>query len=98
MSIIGFIGLGAMGYPMAANLLQAGHDVRVYNRSTEVADRFCAEHPSATKAATPREACEGSDAGVLIVGNDDSVRAVALGPDGALACLLYTSPSPRDRG
>ena len=87
MSIIGFVGLGAMGYPMAANLLEAGHDVRVFNRTTEVADRFCAEHPSATKAASPREACEGADAGVLIVGNDDSVRSVALGPAGALAGL-----------
>lgn len=87
MSKIGFIGLGAMGYPMAANLLQAGHEVRVYNRTAEVADRFCSDHPSATKANSPREACAGADAGVLIVGNDDSVRSVALGPDGALAGL-----------
>lgn len=87
MTTIGFIGLGAMGYPMADNLLKAGHDIRVFNRTTEVAERFCSEHPTAALAATPREACEGADAGVLIVGNDDSVRSVAFGPDGALAGL-----------
>ncbi len=87
MTTVGFIGLGAMGYPMAANLLAHGHDVRVYNRTADVAERFCAEHPRATHAASPRDACDGADVGVLIVGNDDSVRAVALGTDGALAGL-----------
>ena len=87
MTTIGFIGLGAMGYPMADNLLKADHDVRVFNRTTEVAERFCSEHPTATLASTPRQACEGADAGVLIVGNDDSVRSVAFGDDGALAGL-----------
>ena len=87
MTTVGFIGLGAMGYPMAANLLKDGHDVRVFNRTTEVAEKFCAEYPNAVLAATPREACEGADVGVLIVGNDDSVRSVAFGDDGALAGL-----------
>lgn len=87
MSTVGFIGLGAMGYPMAANLLRAGHDVSVFNRTTEVAEQFCRENPAARLAATPREACVGADVGILIVGNDDSVRAVALGADGAIAGL-----------
>ena len=76
-----------MGYPMAAHLLKNGHDVRVFNRTTEVAERFCQEHPTATLASSPREACNGADVGVLIVGNDDSVRSVAFGDDGALAGL-----------
>lgn len=87
MTTVGFIGLGAMGYPMAAHLLKNGHDVRVFNRTTEVAERFCQEHPTATLASSPREACNGADVGVLIVGNDDSVRSVAFGDDGALAGL-----------
>ena len=87
MATVGFIGLGAMGYPMAAHPLNAGHNVRVYNRTTEVTERFCTEHPSAVATSSPREACSGADAGVLIVGNDASVRAVALGDDGALAGL-----------
>lgn len=72
---------------MAAHLLKNGHDVRVFNRTTEVAERFCQEHPTATLASSPREACNGADVGVLIVGNDDSVRSVAFGDDGALAGL-----------
>ncbi len=87
MSAIGFIGLGAMGYPMAANLINNGHNLAVYNRTTDVAERFVSDHPSARLATSPRDACEGADAGILIVGNDDSVRAVALGSDGALAGL-----------
>ncbi len=88
MATVGFIGLGAMGYPMAAHLLDAGHEVRVYNRTQEVTERFCSEHPTATATSSPREACTGADVGVLIVGNDASVRAVALGDDGALAGLV----------
>lgn len=87
MTTVGFIGLGAMGYPMASNLLKSGHAVRVYNRTTAVAERFCAEHQAAYLASSPRDACEGADVGVLIVGNDDSVRSVAFGDDGALAGL-----------
>lgn len=87
MSSIGFIGLGAMGYPMAAHLVNDGHEVRVFNRTQQVSKRFCSENPSAQLAQTPREACEDADFGVLIVGNDDSVRQVAWGDDGALAGL-----------
>ena len=76
-----------MGYPMAGHLVSAGHEVVVFNRTTTVAERFVDEHPSATLAASPAEAADGADAAMLIVGNDDSVRSVALGDDGALAAL-----------
>ncbi|MDW3179308.1 MAG: NAD(P)-dependent oxidoreductase [Acidimicrobiia bacterium] len=87
MTRIGFIGLGAMGYPMAGHLVAAGHDVAVFNRTTAVAERFCEEHPGARLANSPADACADAEVGVLIVGNDDSVRSVALGDDGALAGL-----------
>ncbi len=76
-----------MGYPMAGHLVADGHEVVVYNRTTEVAERFVDEHTAASMAATPAKAAEGADAAILIVGNDDSVRAVAMGADGALAGL-----------
>ena len=87
MARIGWVGLGAMGYPMAGHLVESGHDVTVFNRTTEVAERFVAQHPDARLAHSPAEATTNADAGFLIVGNDDSVRSVALGPDGALAGL-----------
>lgn len=87
MARIAFVGLGAMGYPMASHLVADGHDVAVFNRTTEVAERFVQQHGSASLASTPAEAAAVADAAILIVGNDDSVRAVALGPDGALAGL-----------
>jgi 3-hydroxyisobutyrate dehydrogenase-like beta-hydroxyacid dehydrogenase len=76
-----------MGYPMAGHLVAAGHDVAVFNRTTDVANRFCAEHVGARLALSPADACRGADVGILIVGNDDSVRSVALGADGALSGL-----------
>ena len=85
MARIGWVGLGAMGYPMAGHLVEGGHDVTVFNRTTEVSERFVAQHPDAQLAHSPAEATTNADAGFLIVGNDDSVRSVALGPDGALA-------------
>ena len=87
MARIGWVGLGAMGYPMAGHLVEGGHDVTVFNRTTEVAERFVAQYPDARLAHSPAEATTNADAGFLIVGNDDSVRSVALGPDGALAGL-----------
>lgn len=87
MARIGFIGLGAMGYPMAGHLVADGHDVVVFNRTSEIAQRFVDEHSTASIAATPAEAADGADAAILIVGNDESVRAVALGDDGAVAGL-----------
>ena len=63
---LAFIGLGVMGFPMAGHLAKAGHNVTVFNRNSEKAQKWCSEYTGKI-AATPAE-----------------------------ACLLYTSPSPRD--
>ena len=82
---VAFIGLGVMGYPMAGHLQKkGGHEVTVYNRSAEKAARWVAEH-GGRSAPTPREAASGCDFVMMCVGNDDDVRSVALGPDGAVA-------------
>ena len=82
---IAFIGLGVMGYPMAGHLALAGHHVTVYNRNPAKAKAWCAEFPGHTSAATPREAALGADMVFCCVGNDNDLRAVMLGADGALA-------------
>ena len=84
MAKLAFLGLGVMGYPMAAHLLGAGHSVTVYNRTAEKAAKWAAEIGGA-HAATPREAAEGADFVMACVGNDDDLRSVVLGEDGALA-------------
>ena len=81
---VAFLGLGTMGYPMAAHLLRAGHRVTVYNRTAAKAQRWVAEHGGA-HAATPREAAAGAAVVLACVGNDDDLRSVVLGDDGALA-------------
>jgi len=86
MSSIAFIGLGVMGYPMAGHLVRAGHAVTVYNRTAARAAAWVAEHGGAS-AATPALAAAGKDVVLTCVGNDDDLRAVTLGPDGALAAL-----------
>ena len=78
---IGFVGLGVMGYPMAGYLAGNGHDVVVYNRTTEKAERWCNEF-AGNAAATPAAAAASADIVFSCVGNDDDVRAVMLGPDG----------------
>lgn len=83
---IGFVGLGVMGYPMAGHLQAAGHDVCVYNRTTSKAEAW-AEQYGGSMAATPREAAEGADLCITIVGNDDDVRSVVMGNDGVLGGL-----------
>ena len=89
---VAFLGLGVMGYPMAAHLVRAGHQVTVYNRSAAKAVAWCAEfvptgaHPDAVKqAATPRLAVQQADFVFCCVGNDDDLRSVTLGVDGAFA-------------
>jgi 3-hydroxyisobutyrate dehydrogenase/2-hydroxy-3-oxopropionate reductase len=82
---VAFIGLGVMGYPMAGHLALAGHHVTVYNRNPAKAKEWCAEFPGHTSAATPREAALGADMVFCCVGNDNDLRAVMLGADGALA-------------
>lgn len=84
MSKLAFIGLGVMGYPMAGHLAAAGHQVTVYNRTAEKAEKWVAEH-SGQKADTPREAAENAAFVFTCVGNDDDLRAVILGANGALA-------------
>ncbi|MCW5664932.1 MAG: NAD(P)-dependent oxidoreductase [Piscinibacter sp.] len=79
-----FLGLGVMGHPMAGHLARAGHRVTVYNRTAAKAAAWAGEYGGAT-AATPREAAQGADLVCACVGNDDDLRAVALGPDGAFA-------------
>ncbi|MBC8055588.1 MAG: NAD(P)-dependent oxidoreductase [Rhizobiales bacterium] len=81
---VAFLGLGVMGYPMAGHLAGAGHQVTVYNRSPAKAAQWVAEHGHAS-AATPRAAAAGADIVFACVGNDDDLRAVVLGADGALA-------------
>ncbi len=79
-----FIGLGVMGYPMAGFLQKAGYDVTVYNRTTAKAEKWAAEY-GGSFAATPREASEGSDIVMACVGNDDDLRSIVLGDNGAFA-------------
>jgi 3-hydroxyisobutyrate dehydrogenase len=81
---VGFLGLGVMGFPMAGHLALAGHDVRVYNRSGEKAKAWLSEFKGSS-AATPRDAAAGRDLVFCCVGNDDDLRAVALGEHGAFA-------------
>ena len=82
---VAFIGLGVMGYPMAGHLALAGHRVTVYNRNATKAKEWCAEFPGHAAAATPREAAQGAEMVFCCVGNDNDLRAVMLGADGALA-------------
>ena len=86
MAKVAFLGLGVMGYPMARHLATAGHDVTVYNRTTEKAEQWCAAN-GGRRAHTPPEAATGQDAVFVCVGNDDDVRAVVLGPNGALLAM-----------
>ena len=79
-----FIGLGVMGYPMAGHLRAAGHDVTVFNRTTAKAEAWAAEHGGA-HAKSPQEAAKGCDFVMCCVGNDDDLRSVVYGEDGALA-------------
>jgi 3-hydroxyisobutyrate dehydrogenase/2-hydroxy-3-oxopropionate reductase len=89
---VAFLGLGVMGYSMAGHLAQAGHKVTVYNRSAAKASAWNAEFSAATsslgahgQAATPREAAQLADIVFCCVGNDDDLRSVTLGADGAFA-------------
>lgn len=79
---VAFLGLGTMGAPMAAHLAAAGHTVTVYNRTTAKADAWVADH-GGRAAATPQQAAEGADIVFSCVGNDDDLRQVTVGPDGA---------------
>ena len=87
---VAFLGLGVMGFPMAGHLAMAGHQVRVYNRSAAKSQAWLQEFSANgsalgahTSAPTPREAVQGADIVFCCVGNDDDLRSVVLGEDGA---------------
>ncbi len=84
MAKVAFLGLGVMGYPMARHLKAKGNEVTVYNRTTAKADKWVSEN-GGKAARTPREAAMGQEIVFACVGNDDDLRQVTLGPEGAFA-------------
>lgn len=86
MANVAFLGLGVMGYPMAGHLAKAGHTVKVYNRTTAKAEDWVAQH-GGSLGKTPAEAAKGADVVLACVGNDDDLRAVCTGPEGALPAM-----------
>ena len=85
---VAFLGLGVMGYPMAGHLATAGHQVTVYNRTATKSEAWCAEFAGVTgqkHAKTPREAAQDAEIVFCCVGNDEDLRSVVLGADGAFA-------------
>jgi 3-hydroxyisobutyrate dehydrogenase len=84
---VAFLGLGVMGYPMAGHLkAKGGHRLRVYNRTGAKSTQWAAEH-GGVAAPSPREAAEGCEFVFACVGNDDDLRSIALGRDGAFAAM-----------
>lgn len=86
MAKISFIGLGVMGFPMAGHLAAKGHEICVYNRTGLKADAFVAQH-GGRAALSPAEAARGAEIVFACVGNDEDLRAVTTGPDGAFATM-----------
>jgi 3-hydroxyisobutyrate dehydrogenase len=83
---VAFIGLGVMGYPMAGYLAKAGHAVTVFNRTAAKAERWAAEFGGAT-APSPAAAADGADFVFSCVGNDEDLRSITVGEDGAFASM-----------
>ena len=87
MARLAFIGLGVMGYPMAGHLKQkGGHEVTIYNRTVSKAEKWVAQH-GGNHAATPAEAAAGKEFVFACVGNDDDLREVTIGKDGAFQSM-----------
>ena len=84
MAKVAFLGLGVMGYPMAGHLVKAGHEVTVYNRTTAKAEAWAKAH-GGNFGATPEEAVQGAAFVMACVGNDDDLRTVCVGENGAFA-------------
>ncbi|UZF95391.1 NAD(P)-dependent oxidoreductase [Bosea sp. NBC_00550] len=84
MAKVAFLGLGVMGYPMAGHLKAKGHDVTVYNRNPTKAQAWVAQH-GGLSAATPADAAKGQEFVFACVGNDDDLRSVTIGENGAFA-------------
>jgi 3-hydroxyisobutyrate dehydrogenase len=90
MGQVAFLGLGVMGFPMARHLATKGHQVTVYNRTAAKAEAWVKAHGGAS-APTPRAAAKGAEIVFACVGNDDDLRAVTIGPDGAFAGMTRGS-------
>ena len=84
MAKVAFLGLGVMGFPMAGHLAAKGHNVTVYNRTPAKAEAWVAKHKGRA-ATTPRDAALGAEFVMACVGNDDDLRSVCTGPDGAFS-------------
>lgn len=86
MAKIAFLGLGVMGYPMAGHLAKAGHDVTVYNRTKAKAEKWVKEY-GGSFGVTPAAAAKDADIVLSCVGNDDDLRSVTIGQDGAFTSM-----------
>ena len=84
MAAVAFLGLGVMGYPMAGHLAAAGHGVTVYNRTVSKAEAWVDDH-GGRLARTPCGAAKGAEIVLACVGNDDDLRSVCDGPEGAFS-------------
>ena len=87
---VAFLGLGVMGYPMAGHLAGKDYKVCVYNRTTARAENWV-EHYGGSLALTPAEAVDGADFVFACVGNDDDVRSITTGSNGAFASMKPAS-------
>ncbi len=88
MANVAWIGLGVMGFPMAGHLkVRGGHDVTVYNRTPAKATAWVEAHSGGRSAPTPAAAADGADFVFACVGNDEDLRAVTIGPDGAFRSM-----------
>jgi len=87
MAEVAFLGLGVMGFPMAGHLARKGHKVTVYNRTLAKAAKWAETFGGGATAGTPRIAAEGQDFVMCCVGNDNDLRAVTIGPEGAFASM-----------
>ena len=91
-----FIGLGVMGYPMAGHLKKAGHEVTVYNRTVSKAEQWVQEF-GGMKASTPEETAKDADFVIACVGNDDDLREITCGANGAFSGIFENSdPIPKN--
>ncbi len=89
MANVAWIGLGVMGYPMAGHLLKkGGHTLTVYNRNAAKAEAWVKEYAAGRTAPTPAAAAKSADFVFSCVGNDDDLRAVTLGKDGAFHAMI----------
>ena len=87
---VAFLGLGVMGYPMAGHLAKAGHQVTVYNRTGSKAEKWSKEH-GGKAVPTPKAAAADAEIVFACVGNDDDLRSVTVGADGAFAGMAKGS-------